>query len=330
MFLIIFMAGVFIGKKNVIPFVNTRSEYMIGMYSGSSPFSLKPFNKVNPVVTAKMVTDIKAGFVADPFMINKQDLWYMFFEIMKEPQHKGVIGVASSKDFLEWKYDRVVLEEPFHLSYPMVFQYNREMFMIPECHSNYEVNIYKADNFPYGWKKYRKLIDGNFSDPTVFFHDNHWYLFAVDRDDILHLFWADDLLGPWHVHPESPIVKFNLEKARPCGRVITTGDSIIRFTQNCKPGYGSDIRAFIITDLNPQTYQEKPFDHNPLLKGTGVVTDWNGIRMHQIDLHQTGVNKWIAVTDGVGRWSEFGVGLFGAKTIFSIGPMISLKKPYRK
>lgn len=324
------MAGAYTGKKNLTPFINTRSEYMIGMYSGSSPFSLKPFNKINPVFTAAMVTDIKAGFVADPFMINCQGRWYLFFEIMKEPQHKGVIGVASSNDCHTWKYERVVLEEPFHLSYPMVFQHNGEILMIPESHSNYEVSVYKADNFPYGWKKYKTLIEGNYSDPTILFHNNHWYLFAVDRDDILHLFWADDVLGPWHVHPKSPIVKFDFEKARSCGRVITTGDSIIRFTQNCKHGYGWDVRAFIITDITPETYQEQPYDHNPLLKGTGVLTDWNGIRMHQIDLHKTGKDQWIAVTDGVGRWSEYGLGLFGEKTDFSIGPKISFKTPYRK
>jgi hypothetical protein len=330
MILILFMAGVYTGKNKIVPIVNTRSEYMIGMYSGSSPFSLKPFNKSNPVVTAAMVTDVQAGFVADPFMINHQGRWYMFFEIMKEPQHKGVIGVASSTDLQTWKYDKVILEEPFHLSYPMVFQYNGEMFMIPESHSNYEVSIYKADNFPYGWKKHRTLIEGNYSDPTVFYHDNHWFLFAVDRDDILHLFWADDLMGPWYVHPKSPIVKFDYEKARSCGRVITAGDTIIRFTQNCKPGYGMDIRAFIITEITPENYQEKPYINNPLLKGTGVITDWNGIRMHQIDLHKTGKDQWVAVTDGVGRWSEYGLGLFGEKIDFSIGPRISLKTPYRK
>ncbi len=328
--LTIFMTGVFTGKNKVVPFVNTRSEYMIGMYSGNSPFSLHPLTHINPVITAGMVTDIDAGFVADPFMINNQGRWYLFFEIMKEPQHKGVIGLATSTDCHEWKYDRVVLEEPFHLSYPMIFQYNGEILMIPESHANYEISIYKADTFPYGWKKYCTLIEGNFSDPTVVYHDKHWYLFTVDRDDILHLFWADDVFGPWQVHPRSPIVKFDLENARPCGRIITLGDSIIRFTQNCKPGYGWDIRAFIISEISPENYTEKPYSNNPLLKGTGIITDWNGIRMHQIDLHKTGANNWIAVTDGVGKWSEFGVGLFGEKTTLSIGPKFSIITPYRK
>ncbi|HEX2957011.1 MAG TPA: hypothetical protein VHO70_09260 [Chitinispirillaceae bacterium] len=303
---------------------------MIGMYSGKSPFSLQPFTAVNPVITAEMVTDIHAGFVADPFMINRQGMWYMFFEILKEPDNKGVIGLATSTDCHEWDYDRVVLEQPFHLSYPMVFQYNEEILMIPESHSNYEICIYKADNFPYNWKKYTTLIKGNYSDPTIFIHGKYCFLFASDRNDFLHLFWAENIYGPWHAHPKSPIVTFDPERARPGGRVIVAGDSIIRFTQNCKHSYGWDVRAFIVTDITPENYQEKPYSNNPVLQGTGTGTDWNGIRMHHVDLHQINKQEWLAVTDGVGRWSEYGLGLFGEKNIVSIGPRVTIKSPYRK
>lgn len=326
----IFLGGIYLGRKHIIPFVNTRSEYMIGIYSGPSPFTLKPSQQHNPVVTAAMVHDVRAEFVADPFMINEQGKWYMFFEIMKEPEHKGVIGLATSIDAQEWSYEQVVLEESFHLSYPMVFKHNDVIYMMPECQSNYEICIYTAEHFPYDWQKEKTLITGNYLDPTIFWHYNHWYLFTVDRNDILHLFWADTLHGPWHVHPKSPIVKFDLEHARPCGRIVKVGNSIIRFAQNCKPNYGWDIRAFIVTNLTPQDYDEVPYYDNPLLKGSGVNTDWNGIRMHHIDLHPIGNNAWIAAVDGVGRWHEYGLGIFGKHTLMSIGSTFSFKSPYHK
>src|ERR1044071_7161115 len=89
-----------------------------------------------PVLSAENVSDIQAEFLADPFMTKIQDTWHMFFEVMNERTQKGEIGWAASRDGLQWDYQRTVLTEPFHLSYPYVFQAGREYFMIPE---SYEV-----------------------------------------------------------------------------------------------------------------------------------------------------------------------------------------------
>lgn len=328
LFFTVFFAGLYLGRQKIIPFVYTRSEYMIGIYTGSSPLELEPAGGFNPVVTARMVTDVEAEFVADPFMIKENGIWYMFFEILEGTQNKGIIGLATSADGLNWEYDRVVLEQPFHLSYPHVFRHNGEILMIPESHKNYTVDIYRAENFPYNWKRQHTLVEGNYLDPTVFQYGDHWYMFAADRDDMLHLFWADDLYGEWHYHPLSPIVKGDLLQARPAGRVLVIGDTVIRFAQNCKPQYGWDVRAFLISELSPETYEEKPFSGNPVLKGTGTVYEWNGIRMHHFDATRT-EEGWIAVVDGVGRWREFGLGFFGREPKAALGPTIPIKSPYR-
>jgi len=325
------LSGIYVGRNDLFPFMNTRSEYMIGIFTGFSPLQMYPVDKINPVMTAGMVTDVKADFVADPFMIREGGKWYMFFEILESTQHKGIIGLAVSEDGLNWSYDRVVLEEPFHLSYPMIFRYNDEILMIPESHEDYSVSIYKAENFPYEWKKHRTVLEGDFVDPTIVRHENNWYLFASDRNDMLHLFWAADIYGDWQRHPKSPIVKKDSEHARPGGRVINYKNKyLIRFTQNCKPSYGWDVRAFIISELTTQTYEEEVFAGNPIMKGSGVTSDWNGLRMHQFDAHQIDENFWIAAADGVGRWREFGIGIFGSKTSKSIGTQLTFRSPYKK
>lgn len=327
---VVLFSGIYMGRNDITPLMNTRSEYMIGIFSGPSPLQTRSVGEINPVMTAGMVTDVKADFVADPFMIRDGGKWYMFFEILESKQHKGVIGLAVSEDGLNWTYDRVVLEEPFHLSYPMVFRYNNKILMIPESHEDYSVTVYKTDNFPYGWKKYHTILEGDYVDATIVHHENNWYLFASDRNDMLHLFWAEDLYGDWQRHSKSPVVKKDSEHSRPGGRVISYDGNLIRFTQNCKPSYGWDVRAFIISELTPQTYKEEAFAGNPYMKGSGVISDWNGIRMHQFDAHQTDENFWIAAADGVGRWREFGLGVFGPKTSKSIGPVFTLKSPYKK
>lgn len=326
----ILFSGVFMGRRDITPLVNIRSEYMIGVFSGPSPLEMYQVDKINPIMTAGMVNDVKADFVADPFLIREGGKWYMFFEILESTQHKGIIGLATSENGLKWEYDRVVLEEPFHLSYPLVFKYNDEILMIPESHADYSVSIYKAENFPYGWKKYQTILEGDYTDPTILRHENNWYLFASDRNDMLHLFWANDIYGAWQPHPKSPVIKKDLEHARPGGRVISYNGQHIRFTQNCKPSYGWDVRVFIISELTPQSYKEEAFDGNPLMKGSGIISDWNGIRMHHFDAHLMEDGSWIAITDGVGRWKELGLGLFSPKNSKSIGPSFTSKSPYKK
>ncbi|MFW5812983.1 MAG: glucosamine inositolphosphorylceramide transferase family protein [Fibrobacterota bacterium] len=328
-FFTVFFGGLYLGRQRIIPFVYTRSEYMIGIYTGSSPLDLKPASGFNPVVTARMVTDVEAKFVADPFMIEENGTWYMFFEILEGTQNKGVIGLATSADGMSWEYDRVVLEQPFHLSYPHVFRHEGEILMIPESHMNYSVDVYKAESFPYHWVKQKTLLEGNYLDPTVFQYGGHWYMFAADRNDMLHLFWADELLGEWYYHPSSPIIRGDLVQARPAGRVVVSGDTVIRFAQNCEPHYGWDVRAFFVADLSPETYSEEPFSGNPVLKGTGALHEWNGVRMHHLSATRT-EEGWIAVVDGVGRWREFGLGLFGQESNTALGPTIPIKSPYLK
>lgn len=100
------------------------TEWSIGIYGGASPYDLAPLKDVSyPVLSARDVTDIKAEFVADPFMIRHASKWYMFFEVLNALTNRGEIGLATSDDGLRWRYERIVLREPFHLSYPYVFRY---------------------------------------------------------------------------------------------------------------------------------------------------------------------------------------------------------------
>lgn len=114
------------------------------------PFNLiDPPGITNPVLTAGDVTDRDAEFVADPFMFHEDGPWYMFFEVFDRAALRGDISLASSLDGLHWTYDRIVLDESFHVSYPYVFKAGNRYYMIPETNELDEVRIYKAKNFPY-------------------------------------------------------------------------------------------------------------------------------------------------------------------------------------
>ncbi len=278
-----------------------RNDWSIGIYRGFNPFSLKPSTKViNPILTAKHVTDVKAEFVADPFLIKENSKWYLFFEVMNSKTKKGEIGFATSENGWDWTYERIVISESFHLSYPYVFKNNNSFYMIPETTKTNSVRLYKAVEFPHNWKFVTKLLNGYHADPSIFKTDELWFLLTETKKypyGTLRLFFTENLTGPWKEHPKSPIIKDDPSRARPAGRVITLNKNKIRFSQDSTKNYGDSIRAFKITKITEDDYEEKEIDNNPILSASG--SGWNEKGMHHVDPFQINEKMWIAVVDGL-------------------------------
>jgi hypothetical protein len=292
--------------KHALPLALLK-EVSIGIFTGSSPLALKPPESIqNPVLTRLDVTDMLASFVADPFMLQVDGTWHMFFEAVRVSgvragQRKGEIAVATSRDGHRWVYRRSVLSEPFHLSYPYVFEWNSDYYMIPESHQAGAVQLYRADPFPFRWVPDSRLLEGPvFLDSSVFRRDGRWWMFTETSPDLrngtLRLFHADDLRGPWIEHPRSPIVRDDQRIARPAGRVLSTPSRLIRFAQDCGDNYGSSVRAFEVRKLSASAYEESECQPSPVLGGSG--RGWNEGGMHHVDAHEVGEGRWMACTDG--------------------------------
>ena len=240
-------------------------------------------------------------------MLKVKATWYMFFEVMNLRAGKGEIGLAVSQDGGQWTYRQVVLGEPFHLSYPYVFEWDNEYYMVPESYHAKSVRLYKAVDFPTRWSFIRDLLVGDdFVDSSVFrFNDRWWLLTDLARlpyfAGTLRLFSAANLMGPWAEHPKSPLVFGNPHIARPAGRVLVVNGRVIRYTQDCEPVYGSQVRAFEITELTTTTYHEREVHQNPILVASGA--GWNESGMHHIDPHFLDDGRWLACVDGF-IWQE--------------------------
>lgn len=269
---------------------------------GHSPFSIaQPENVVNPVLTWEDVTDVPAAFVADPFMCEVNGTWHMFFEVMNLAARKGEIGFATSNNGVDWSYEGIVLAEPTHLSYPYLFEWQNEYYMMPESARQGAVRLYKATRFPEHWSCVGDILNGSrFADSSIFRHQDQWWLFTdagpKSKSPILRLYSAQDLIGPWLEHPSSPLVNGDPHIARPCGRVLIVDGTPIRFAQDVFPLYGSQVRAFEILKLSSEAYEERQVGPNPVL-APGDST-WNSDGMHHIDAHRIEDGTWIACVDG--------------------------------
>ncbi|MEC0266401.1 family 43 glycosylhydrolase [Paenibacillus anseongense] len=262
------------------------------------PKRAKALDLTYPTLQCTDVTDVEAEFVADPFVVSDGSNYYVFFEVLNKHSERGEIAVAVSTDGEKWQYDRVVLKESFHLSYPNVFTYENDYYMLPESSEAGGVFLYKSMQFPYNWERKKQLLSGPFVDPTLFYHNQKWWMFVGSKDGRnLYLFYADRMDGEWVEHPCNPIIKNDLHISRPAGKVVAHDGEMYRFTQDGVPSYGKMVRAARITKLSETEYEEEVIEPG-LLTGSGQEQSWRKDGMHHIDHLQTKDNKWMIAVDG--------------------------------
>ena len=70
-------------------------------------------------------------FNADPFVIKKENKNYCFVECFDYSEKKAKINVYELSE-KEYVFIGTALEESFHLSFPYIFEFNNDIYMVPE------------------------------------------------------------------------------------------------------------------------------------------------------------------------------------------------------
>lgn len=206
-------------------------------------------------------------FYADPFVIENNHQSFIFFENYNEQTGKGLISVLEPGNADQPASIKTVLEKPYHLSYPFVFEWNGNYWMIPETASAKNVQLYRCANFPDQWEFVKELLsDCILIDATVLFHQNKWWMFGVTHhhqacstNDQLLLYYTDDLLtGKWQQHPQNPVAT-DIANCRPAGKVFEKNGKLYRPAQNnASFQYGYAICINEIEVLTETMYHERP------------------------------------------------------------------------
>ena len=104
----------------------------------------------------------------------------------------GGIGLAESSDGIKRKLRRTVIREPFVLSHPYEFEWEREYYLIPEAHTETSVRLYQAMAFPDEPRYVGNILEGDhFISPTLARYNGLWWLFtSPSGNDTLRLFYA--------------------------------------------------------------------------------------------------------------------------------------------
>ena len=249
-------------------------------------------------------------FQADPFLFVKDDELFLFYEL----QHwddPGCIAMMKTIDLKTWSKPIIVLKEPFHLSFPFVFEDHGAIYMIPESQENDSIRLYRANDDLSSFTFVRILLQQekkegihfNYNDSHIFKKNGKYYLFTSYQKNWMYyqeLYVSDDLLhGDFVKHPKSPVCMSN-EYGRNGGSLIKYHSHLLRVTQDCHADYGDNISLMEVMVLNENDYEEKLFKHNVFSKNN-IFIDGG----HQLNIGKF-LGKYIYATDyKINKWTWY-------------------------
>ncbi len=243
---------------------------------------------------------------ADPFPVSLGARRFVLFEECTYRfwgRTTGSRGILRAMEYLGgglWSPPRTILERPYHLSYPFVFEAGGRHYLIPETLANSAIELYEAVEFPWRWRFVRSLLtDVSAVDTTLAEINGTWWMFtcmesrgAPNRD--LCLFHTNDPVnGRWIPHWKNPVV-MDSSCARMAGNLWFDGTHWIRPGQDCSAGYGAAVKLRRILDLTPHSYCEQALGRlgPETLDGASGVHTFNMAAGLQCSDARRSVERW--------------------------------------
>ena len=199
-------------------------------------------------------------FLADPFGLWDGDVLHVFAEQYDYRTRHGVIERLTFDRQFTLRDRQPALREPWHLSYPFVFEAEGATWMLPEAYKSGTLTLYRAHGVLQDWRPECEIkLDCVPVDATIMRRQDLWWLFyspaksRAAKVGELHAAWASSLCGPWHPHPANP-VRRDSGSSRPGGTPLVVDDAIVLPTQDCRRTYGGAVVPVRITQLDPETF----------------------------------------------------------------------------
>lgn len=225
-----------------------------GQFMHSTLFRIKP---------AKLP---KGEFWADPFFYKHNDTTYVFFENYSYKTKLGKISCGKVENKVITNVVDV-LDLDYHLSFPYVFEYNNELFMMPETSENKRLEIFKCIEFPHKWELHKTAFEGE-RIVDAFFHtdtSSQMWLFLnkqtapeSEADSELYIYKIDSpKLNKIESHRLNPVI-IDARVARNAGTTFTNNGKVYRPSQSNTHGiYGRALNINEIKTLTINDYKEE-------------------------------------------------------------------------
>lgn len=198
-----------------------------------------------------------AKWVADPFPFEHGGILYIFGEVFEYSTGRGALGYTKLENgkFSPWK---VVIREAYHMSFPNIFEKDRDIYICPETSACKQLYLYKAKSFPDIWEKSNVIKNNcNFNDTIFYQKDDDIYGFTSEWESLdkhsLRLFKLKD--NSVEIS-NGKIDTLQYYMTRPGGKIIYDNGKEYFVSQICQPRYGAGL---VIKEFNMDwpNYKEK-------------------------------------------------------------------------
>jgi len=251
-----------------------RQQWVL-LWERSAAHADPPYGPVSTRLPENELTPPMDRYWADPHLARREGSGFVFFEEYLAAENRGRIvalpypsaavrDVRSSLGGGPFPRPLTIMDEGTHLSYPHMFEWEGQLYMIPETRAKGRIELYRCVEFPGRWELARTLLDGILAaESTVVVHAGRCWLFASvspvpwePANDYLHLFFCDDPIGgTWISHRQNPVV-CDVRRSRPAGPIYSHQGRLFRPSQDCSGRYGSGIRINEIVRLSVEDYEE--------------------------------------------------------------------------
>jgi hypothetical protein len=212
---------------------------------------------------SRVIANPPNRFFSDPCVIRWQGRHLCFVEDYDYGTSRARISVIELREDGP-EVLGPALEEPFHLSYPFVFEVDGELYMCPETAQAREIRLYRCTGDPCSWIPHAVLMrDVAAVDTSILFQDGRWWMLTnVDSAGIgefrseLHVFTADRFDSEaWQPHPGNPVVT-DSARARNGGLILDGGEVFRVFQVHGFDVYGQSMGVARVT-LAEDSYDEE-------------------------------------------------------------------------
>lgn len=197
------------------------------------------------------------AYAADPFACQRNGELSVLYERFDSRRRIGEIWQTTVSDDAAATPAR--LPVACHASYPFcIAGEDGRLYCVPQVD---ESGLSLFEWVAGSWSRSHDLLPGRrLLDPTVLRHDGKWWLFGTPpgRASLteLHVFFSDELAGPWAPHPLNP-VKTDVRSARPAGTPFFDRGTLFRPAQDCSEGYGGAVSICEVLELSVDRFEER-------------------------------------------------------------------------
>lgn len=197
-------------------------------------------------------------WAADPFIIDFEGKTLLFVELYDRLKRKGLLGYMDITEGVKSKF-KVVFETNCHLSYPLCFILDGELYAIPESNNIKKLLLLKWDSDKEIFYAVGTFMEGYcLADSTFILKDDDIYMLSteVTKEDNVSTLSIFKRVGEKFIATSiNPVVK-DITTARNGGNIIRKDGSLYRVSQDCSKGYGSALNLMRIENLSLDNYHE--------------------------------------------------------------------------